>query len=320
MNGKVLVLTEHLQGSFTDATYEALALGRRLAASLGGDVEAVMAGPRSLAAGLRGAATVLVVDDPLLESFNPEAHARVFSALLAQREPSIVLVPYTSMGMDVASEVAVRAGLPLVSYCTDVRVDGGLAATCRLYGGKIEADVEVSGGRGVFALLSGAAPVAEGRTGEAGKVVEVAPPDLSDLKVRFERLVEPIAGDVDIATQDILVAVGRGIESKENLAQVEELASALGGAVACSRPIVDQGWLPKTRQVGKSGLSVKPKVYLALGVSGAPEHLEGMRNASTIIAVNKDPKAPIFEVAHYGWVGDLFDLVPELTDRLGPRG
>lgn len=317
MSNNVLVLTEHLQGSFTEPTYEALAMGRRLATSLGGEVEAALAGPGSLASALGGADTVLVVDDPRLESFNPESHSRVFSSLVTERQPAVVLVPYTSMGMDVASEVALRCDLPLVSYCAAVRADGDLTATCRLYAGKIEAEVEVAGGRAVFAMLSGSASADEGRSGGAGKVVNVSPPDLSDTHVRFERLIEPAGGDIDITNQEILVVVGRGIESKDNIAQAEALAAALGGAVACSRPIVDQGWLPKTRQVGKSGVTVKPKVYLALGVSGAPEHLEGMRNASMIIAVNKDPKAPIFGAAHYGWVGDLFDLIPELTDRLG---
>jgi len=309
----VLVLTEQLQGAFTDATFEALAVARKL----GGPVEAVLAGPASMAGQLGGADTVLVVEDPALESFIPEAYARVFAALVAKRQPEVVLVPYTSMGMDVASEVSMRCGLPLVSYCTDVRVDEGLSATCRLYAGKIEVEVDVPGGRGVFAMLSGSAAAADGRSGGAGEVVEVDAPDLSDLRTRFERLIEPAGGDVDITAVEVLVVVGRGIESKDNIAQAEALAAALGGAVACSRPIVDQGWLPKTRQVGKSGLTVKPKVYLALGVSGAPEHLEGMRKASTIIAVNKDPKAPIFGVAHYGWVGDLFDLLPGLTDRVG---
>jgi electron transfer flavoprotein alpha subunit len=309
----VLVLTEHLQGAFTDATFEALAVAR----NLGGPVEAVLAGPASMAGQLGGADTVLVVEDPALESFIPEAYARVYAALVAERQPEVVLVPYTSMGMDVASEVSMRCGLPLVSYCIDVRVEAGLSATCRLYAGKIEIDVDVPGGRGLFAMLSGSAAAAGGRSGGAGEVVKVDGPDLSDLRTRFERLIEPAGGDVDITAVEVLVVVGRGIESKDNIAQAEALAAALGGAVACSRPIVDQGWLPKTRQVGKSGLTVKPKVYLALGVSGAPEHLEGMRKASTIIAVNKDPKAPIFGVAHYGWVGDLFDLLPELTEKVG---
>jgi electron transfer flavoprotein alpha subunit len=315
MTRNVLVLTEHLQGALTEGTYEAVALGRRLAASLGGEVEAALAGPAALAKDLGGADVVLVMDEPVLHSFNPEAHPRAFAALIREREPAVVLVPYTSMGMDVAAEVSVRCDLPLVSYCTGVQADGRLTATCRLYAGKIEADVEVPDGRAVFALLSGSAPAAEGRAGGRAEIVEVSAPDLADVRVTFERLIEPAAGDVDITTQDVLVVVGRGIESKDNIAQVDALAAVLGGAVACSRPIVDQGWLPKTRQVGKSGLTVKPRVYLALGVSGAPEHLEGMRGASTIIAVNKDPRAPIFGVAHYGWVGDLFDLIPELTDR-----
>ena len=140
----VLVLTEHLQGAFTDATFEALAMAR----NLGGPVEAVLAGPASMAGQLGGADTVLVVEDPALESFIPEAYARVFAALVAERQPEVVLVPYTSMGMDVASEVSMRCGLPLVSYCMDVRFDAGLSATCRLYAGKIEVDVDVPGGRG----------------------------------------------------------------------------------------------------------------------------------------------------------------------------
>lgn len=129
-------------------------------------------------------------------------------------------------------------------------------------------------------------------------------------------MTEPEGGDVDITTEDVLVVVGRGIESEDNIEEAQELADALGGAVAASRPIVDQGWLPKTRQVGKSGLTVKPKVYLTLGVSGAPEHVEGMKDASTIISINTDPQAPIFGVAHYGWIGDIFDILPELVDRL----
>ncbi|MDH3500107.1 MAG: electron transfer flavoprotein subunit alpha/FixB family protein, partial [Acidimicrobiia bacterium] len=205
--------------------------------------------------------------------------------------------------------------LPLVSYCQAVNAAGGLSATCQLYAGKLEADVEVEGQRAVFALLAGAGDADAGRAAGSGAVETL---DLGAPAPGMELLglSEPDAGDIDITTQEVLVVVGRGIESEDNIAEAVELAEALGGAVAASRPIVDQGWLPKTRQVGKSGLTVKPKVYLALGVSGAPEHIEGMRDASTIIAVNTDARAPIFGVAHYGWVGDLFDLLPELTDLL----
>jgi electron transfer flavoprotein alpha subunit len=319
MSGAVLVVTEHLGGSFTDATFELLALGKRLAGATGADLEAVVigSGVADLASGLGAADRVLVIDDPDLESFNPDGHARSATALVADREPTIVLVPYTSTGMDLASHIASGNDLPLVSYCQSIEADSGLSATCQLYAGKIEADVTVDGDRAVFAVLAGAAPAAEGRMEGSPEIEEIDNPADSAGGTAFTGLAEAEGGDVDITSEDVLVVVGRGIESEDNIAEAVELAEALGGAVAASRPIIDQGWLPKTRQVGKSGLTVTPKVYLALGVSGAPEHVEGMRDASTIIAVNTDPQAPIFGVAHYGWVGDLFDLLPELTDRLG---
>jgi electron transfer flavoprotein alpha subunit len=134
--------------------------------------------------------------------------------------------------------------------------------------------------------------------------------------VRFQQLIQPEGGDVDITAQEILVSVGRGIQSADNIPVVEELAQALGGALAASRPIVDSKWLPRTRQVGKSGVKVKPKLYLAVGISGAPEHIEGMKDAELIVAINSDPNAPIFSYAHYGVVGDLFDIVPALTAKV----
>ncbi|HBY92861.1 MAG TPA: electron transfer flavoprotein subunit alpha/FixB family protein, partial [Chloroflexi bacterium] len=158
-------------------------------------------------------------------------------------------------------------------------------------------------------------PAAAGRTGAAPAVEAMAPPvALTGLRTRFKRLIEPEAGDVDITRADIIVAVGRGIQSQDNIELAEELAEALGGVVAASRPVTDAGWLPRTRQVGKSGLKVKPKLYLALGISGAPEHLEGMKEGDLIIAVNTDPNAPIFNVAHYGVVADLFDVTEALVE------
>lgn len=318
MSGAVLVVTEHLGGSFTDATFELLALGRKLADATDAELEAAVigSGVAGIAGELGAADRALVVDEPELESFNPDGNAKTASALVADREPAIVLVPYTSTGMDLASHIASSCDLPLVSYCRSVEADGGLSATCQLYAGKIEADVAVDGDRAVFAVLAGAASAADGRGDGSPEIEEIDNPADDTGATKFTGLAEPEAGDIDITAQDVLVVIGRGIESEGNIEEAVQLAEAVGGAVAASRPIVDQGWLPKTRQVGKSGLTVKPKVYLALGVSGAPEHVEGMRDASTIIAVNTDPQAPIFGVAHYGWVGDLFDLLPELTDRL----
>ena len=317
MSNDVLVFVEHLNGEVTDATYELLATARKLAGQTGGSVTAAVigTGAASLAGGLGGADQILVADTDALGAFNPQGHAEIFASLVASRQPKVTLVPYTSVGMDVGNHVAASTSQPLVSYCLKVDAGDGLTGTCQLYSGKVEADVEVDGDTAVFAMLAGAASADDGRSGGAAAVetVDVAVPDLA---VSFVGIAEPEAGDVDITAEDILVAIGRGIESEDNIEEAQELADALGAALAASRPIIDQGWLPKTRQVGKSGLSVKPKVYLALGISGAPEHLEGMRDSATIIAVNSDPQAPIFGVAHYGWAGDLFDFIPELTDRL----
>lgn len=312
--GDVFVITEHLQGELTDTSFELVAMARELATD--GQVVAGLVGSDvgALASQLGGADRVVVVDDPAFEQFSPDGHAGVFRSLADGF--SVVLVPYTSMGMDVASVIAAADEIPLVSFCTDVTVDDGLKATCQLYAGKIVADVAVDGDRAVFAVLSGSASADDGRQGGAGTVENVANPLDRDPRTTCLGIKEPEGGDVDITAEDILVVVGRGIESEDNIAEVEELATALGGAVAASRPIIDQGWLPKTRQVGKSGLTVKPKVYLTLGVSGAPEHVEGMKDAETIISINTDPQAPIFGVAHYGWVGDIFDILPEMIDKL----
>lgn len=311
----VFVVTEHLQGELTETSFELVAMAREVAAQTGGQVIAgvVGSGVSALAAQLGGADRIVVVDDPAFEYFSPDGQADVFESLIG--DASVVLVPYTSMGMDVASALSTSTGIPLVSFCTAVTAAEGLGATCQLYAGKIEADVEVDGDAAIFAVLAGSAAADGGRSGGAGAVETVAGPG-GDQRTRCLGVTEPEGGDVDITAQDILVVVGRGIESQDNIEEAQELADALGGAVAASRPIIDQGWLPKTRQVGKSGLTVKPRVYLTLGVSGAPEHIEGMKDAETIIAINTDPQAPIFGVAHYGWEGDIFDILPELIDAL----
>lgn len=313
--GDVFVVTEHLLGEVTETSFEMIALARSLAGETGGQVVAgiVGSGVGELASQLGGADRILTVDDPAFENFSPDGNAQVFRVLAG--DASVVLVPYTSMGMDVGSAMSAADEIPLVSFCTSVSADDGLRATCQLYAGKIEADVEVDGDRAIFAVLAGSASADDGRSGGGGVVESVDSPSTS-LQTTCLGVTEPEGGDVDITAEEVLVVVGRGIESEENIEEAVELAEALGGAVAASRPIIDQGWLPKTRQVGKSGLTVKPKVYLTLGVSGAPEHIEGMRESGTIISINTDPQAPIFGVADYGWIGDLFDILPELVDGL----
>jgi electron transfer flavoprotein alpha subunit len=317
MSNDVWLLAEHLNGKLADITFEMAGQARQLAGALGGQAVAVLlgSGARDLAEAI-GSDCVLYVEDAALADFNPEAYGRVLAALIAQRRPRLVMLGNTSMGMDLAAGLSVTTGLPLIAYVNALSVeDGSLIATSQIYGGKILAEAVPAGDACLVTCLAGAFPAEAGR-GQAPVETLASPVPLDDLRVRFVRLIEPEAGDVDITQQPILVSIGRGIGGAENIELAQELADALGAVVSASRPITDLGWLPKTRQVGKSGLTVKPKLYLAFGISGAPEHLEGMRGADLIVAVNTDPKAPIFDVAHYGATCDMLDLLPALTEKL----
>jgi electron transfer flavoprotein alpha subunit len=319
MTRDIAVVVEHLEGRTADVTFELLARARALATACGGRVVAIAAGEdlKPVLDTLGAADVVVACRHAALAHYTPEAHQRALAAVLAARRPRLTLVANTAMGMDLATGLSGALGWPLVAYCRDVRVDGErVRATSQIYGGKILAEAEIEGDAALVAMLAGATAGDAGRAGGAAAIEELTPALDAPARVRFRRLIQPEAGDVDITREAVLVSVGRGIQSRDNIPVVEELAEALGGTIAASRPIVDQGWLPKTRQVGKSGMTVKPKLYLAVGVSGAPEHLEGMRGAELIVAINSDPKAPIFDVAHYGVTADLFDVVPALTEKL----
>ncbi len=319
MAGEIWVLAEHWRGRLSDPTFELLALGRELAGARGTKLEAVLlgSGAEGLAAQLGAADGVVAVDDPALAEPNPEAYCRALETLAGERKPRVLLVPWSNASADVLGLLAARAGLPLANFCRDVKACGQeLEARCVLYGGKMEATVGVPGPTAVLGVLPGARPASAGKVEGAPAVQDAAAGIPADLPTRFEAYIEPAAGDVDITQQDVLVAVGRGIQTQDNIELAEELAGALGGVVGASRPVIDQGWMPLTRQVGKSGATVKPKVYVAAGISGAPEHVEGMKNADLIIAINTDPQAPIFGVAHYGIVGDALDLLPALTEAV----
>ena len=257
------------------------------------------------------------MEDAGLAEFTPSAYQAAIVPIIRGREPLLVLAANTAIGMDVAAGLSAATGVPLAAYAVNVELDGGSPrVTCQLYAGKINVRVRFRDGRGIATVVAGAFPAAAGKVTSQPTVERLGAP-ATDSRVRFLGLHRPEAGDVDITRESILVSVGRGIGERDNIELVEQLADALGGAVSSSRPIADAGWLPRTRQVGKSGLRVKPRIYLALGISGAPEHLEGMRDAELIIAVNTDPRAPIFGVAHYGAVADILDVVPALTKRLG---
>lgn len=321
MSNDIFVVVEHLKGRIADISFEMLGKGRDIADAFGGKLYAVLIGSQctGLAEELGKADAVLCMMDPRLADFNPTAYKHALGELVRERAPRLVMVGNTSMGMDLAAGVSALLNVPLIAYCNNLRVEEGkLIATAQIYGGKLLAEAEATGDQMIVSVLAGSFSADTGKTVKSAPVEEVKPP-LSingGAGVHFKQLIEPEAADVDITKQDILVSVGRGIQSADNLEVVEELANALGGAVSASRPIVDNGWLPKARQVGKSGSTVKPKLYFAVGISGAPEHLEGMRDASLIIAINSDPKAPIFDVADYGIAADLFDVVPALTERI----
>lgn len=313
--GDVLIVAEHLEGQMADITFEMLGRGKELAATLGGACRSLLVGGTKEMVGQLGAADKVIT----VESggpFNPESELAALRSVVEAQAPQLVMIGSTSMGMDLAGTLSAQLNRPLAAYCSQVNAEGGaVKTTSQLYGGKMNVISELGSEPCVVAVLPGCYPAESGRApGEPD--TEAFPMPATAGKVRFKQMILPEGGDVDITSQEVLVAIGRGIGKKEEIEVAEELAKALNAAVAASRPIIDAGWMPKSRQVGKSALKVKPKVYLALGISGAPEHIEGMKSSATIIAVNTDKNAPIFDVAHYGVVGDLFDICEDMMDEL----
>jgi electron transfer flavoprotein alpha subunit len=321
MGGNVWVATELWKGTVSDATRELLALGRALADSLGVRLEAVLLGDgaRGVADSLGPADTVLYVDHPTLADPTGRQASLAIAALAAARAPAAILVPTTNVSWDLLGLLPARLGAPLVNFCREVDVvDGSLQVRSLLYGGKMTVTVDAGHGPVVLAILPGTATATSAPS--AAPAVEEVTVDLpDDPGIRLLEYEVPEAGDVDITQQDALVGVGRGISSEANLEVAEDLADALGGAVCGSRPVIDQGWLPLVRQVGKSGVTVKPRLYVAAGISGAPEHVEGMKDAEVIVAVNTDAGAPIFSVAHYGIVDDATDVLEALAEAVRKR-
>ena len=312
MSNDVFVITEHLDGKFSDVSFELVGKAKELASALGGEAVAIVVGS-GVDANVFASDSTIHVDDVVLSNFNPEAYGKVIEALVKEKSPRLVMFGWTATGMDLAAWLSARLGVPCAAYVKDIGAD--LTMSCQAYGGKLMADVSLDGDMAIAACLAGSFPADAGQ-GSTAATTMASPVDLGSLKTKFVVSISPEGGDVDITTQTKLVSVGRGIGGKENIELAEELAEALDAALSCSRPVVDAGWLPRTRQVGKSGLKVKPKLYLMLGISGAPEHLEGMNSAELIIAINTDKKAPIFNVAHYGATVDLFEVAEEMLELL----
>jgi electron transfer flavoprotein alpha subunit len=315
MSQDTFVLIEHLRGQVTDISYVMLAAARTLAQASGGQVVAVLFGKDAQKlAGNLAADKVLYADHPALAEFTSEAYQLTLAKLIAEQSPRAVLFGHTTIGADVAGGLSAKLSLPLVSSCVNFTSDGKFVSqTC---GGKIMAEGDLPSPTALVTMIPGGYKSEQGQSAQAPALESFAPPALDNLRVTLKQYVEPEAGDVDIAKESLLIAVGRGIQNKDNIELADELAAAMGAAVCASRPVVDQGWLPTSRLVGKSGKRVKPKIYLALGISGAPEHVEGMGESDVIVAVNTDPNAPIFNVAKYGTTLDLLELVPQLTEKV----
>jgi electron transfer flavoprotein alpha subunit len=319
MCGDVCVVVEILRGEICEITYTMLAAGRRLARAIGAKLSALVIGNdlQKLLESLGAADRAVCIEHPELADFNPEAYLRAAASIFAQHRPRVILFGHTSMGTDLACGLAGRLKLPLVTCCRSFSTDGGPPRYVSLIcGGKLTATGPLPEPCCLVTLMTGGYRAEEGKVASRPAVESWPAPDLSNLRTRLRRYNPPPAGDVDIAKQPILVSVGRGIQNKDNISLAEELAKALGGTVSGSRPVIDQEWLPSTRLVGKSGKQVKPKLYLALGISGAPEHAEGMRDSELIVAINRDEKAPIYGFAHYGAAVDVLELIPVLTQKV----
>jgi len=326
MTEHICVLAEQWRGQISEVTYEALALGREVADQLGVPLTAILTGSnsRELTRSLGVADSVVYIDHPLLAEVVPQICAQAVAQVLEGARPRALLVPLTNISLGIGTMIGTRLSVPVVNFCNDLKViDGRIEAHAVMYGGKIEVTVEAGTATGphpaILGMWPGARPADKGRVEREVPVTDAAVVLEDTQAIRFCQYIEPEAGDVDLTKEDVLVAVGRGIQDRGNIPLAEDLAKTLGGAVCGSRPVIDQGWLPLARQVGKSGQTVKPKLYVALGISGAPEHIEGMKDAGLIVAVNSDPHAPIFNVAHYGIVGDVLETLPALTAALEAR-
>jgi electron transfer flavoprotein alpha subunit len=320
MNKDVVVVAEHFRGQLNEITFELLGKGREVAQALGGKLIVFLLGEgaHGFTGELGAADMVWVAEAPELREFVSDAHASWIGPKLKEATPRLVLLGSTSVGLDLLGLLSARCGFPCLDSCVRLEPkNGAVIATSQVYGGKVFAEVLLPEETTLVAAVPGSfAPEAGRVSGNPEVQALTVPPDQPASRVAFRKLIEPPPGDVDITKVPVLVGVGRGMQNAENLSLARDLSAALGGAVCASRPVIDQGWLPLTRQVGKSGMKVKPKLYLAFGISGAPEHLEGMKQSETIIAVNTDPGAPIFSVAHYGAVVDALDLLPLLIEEI----
>jgi electron transfer flavoprotein alpha subunit len=322
---KILVIAEQRQGKWNNTSFETLAAAQQIAKDTSSTVSAVVIGKE--VAGLAGelaaknVSELLLVEHDLLEAYTPDGYCIALSQVIGSAKPDLVLFPHTYQVRDFAPKLAAMLGKGMIGDCIGVRNEGGkLVFVRQMFQGKTAADVTFQGAAPWFASFQAGAfradLVAAHPSGKAP--VNSLTVDVKSEQIRTKPLdlFKEAKSAVDLTQAPLIVAIGRGIKAPENIPQAEALAKALGGEIAASRPICDEGWLPMERQIGSSGQTVAPKLYLALGISGAIQHVVGMKGARTIVAINKDQNAPIFEIADYGVVGDIFEIMPALTAAL----
>ena len=321
---EIFVVIEHRNGEFRDVSYEMLRKAHDLGQQGSHSLTAVLLkGSEALPLQeiVERADKVIQVEDDRLGAFDGELTKEILARLIEVERPILTLVGHTAWGMDLAPALAVKVGSPIATDCVDIFIEGGEPKALRqIYSGKIFSKVAFKKSEGYLVTMRPGSCPPERADGHKAEVVTwEIPAEVPVGRKRFEAFEDAGAGEVDITQAELLVSCGRGIGEEENLAEMKELAQLIGGVISCSRPVVDKNWLPKYHQVGTSGKSVKPKVYLAFGISGAFQHVAGVSGAGTVIAINKDKNAPIFRIADYGVVDDLFKIVAALKERLKSR-
>ena len=319
MANNVLVFAEQRDGILKKVAYELLSAGAKLAADLGGSVEAALLGsgldglPEMLAQ--YGATKVYVADDPALSLYASEAYTDTLAALVAKAEPAVMLLGGTAMGKDLGPRLAACLEVGLASDCTALEIDGGqLLATRPIFAGKALAQVKLNSNPQMATVRPNVLPVQEPDP-DASAAVEPIGAVTAQVRAKVVDIVGAGEGEIDVAEADIIVSGGRGVGGPDGFEPIRSLAKTLGAAVGASRAAVDAGWIEHAHQVGQTGKTVTPNLYIALGISGAIQHLAGMKTSKVIVAINKDPEAPIFKLANYGIVGDLFQVVPAMEEE-----
>jgi electron transfer flavoprotein alpha subunit len=315
----VLVFIEHKAGTLNKTSLEAIAAAQKLAADTGATVTAVVLGSAALAGEIAqyDLEKVISAENDKLNDYTPDAYADGLEQVTRATNPAYVIMSHTYLARDFAPKVAARFQKGLIGDCIRMNTEGGKATfTRRIFLGKLDADVVSDGEPPTFVTFQSGAFRGDQAAKGSGAPVESMSVEVGEVRMKPEAPFQEAKQAVDLSKADVIVAVGRGIKSKDNLALAEKLAEALGGDLAASRPICDAEWLPIDRQIGSSGQTVAPKLYVAIGISGAIQHLVGMKNSQTIVAINKDPEAPIFDIADYGIVGDLFEAVPVLIEEI----